>query len=179
LKLVFFLNDNFLWSSSIELKFWAHIEDIYVMCLLKFQGVWSCQKQVASHFVFRSLFEVISSKLQNLSFYEVKWAEILKDGSRHSCSCFIKISDWSKVICERCSFAELLWQKFVLRRCQNKFSKWSKYNLGELERRSLKIRKRKYIIQTSYKSVVCNHVLNTIRNIIRDTYIYVKPMYSI
>jgi hypothetical protein len=27
--------------------------------------------------------------------------------------------------------------------------------------------------------VVCNHVLNTIRNIIRDTYIYVKPMYSI
>ncbi len=31
----------------------------------------------------------------------------------------------------------------------------------------------------SYKSVVCNHVLNTIRNIIRDTYLYVKPMYSI
>jgi len=31
----------------------------------------------------------------------------------------------------------------------------------------------------SYKSVVCNHVLNTIRNIIWDTYIYVKPMYSI
>ncbi len=30
-----------------------------------------------------------------------------------------------------------------------------------------------------YKSVVCNHVLNTIRNIIRDTYIYIKPMYSI
>jgi len=31
----------------------------------------------------------------------------------------------------------------------------------------------------SYKSVVCNHVFNTIRNIIRDTYLYVKPMYSI
>ncbi len=31
----------------------------------------------------------------------------------------------------------------------------------------------------SYKSVVCNHVLNTIRNIIRDMYIYVKPMYNI
>ncbi len=31
----------------------------------------------------------------------------------------------------------------------------------------------------SYKSVVCNHVLNTIRNIIRDTYIYVKLMYGI
>jgi hypothetical protein len=31
----------------------------------------------------------------------------------------------------------------------------------------------------SYKSVVCNHVLNIIRNIIWDMYIYVKPMYSI
>jgi hypothetical protein len=31
----------------------------------------------------------------------------------------------------------------------------------------------------SYKSVVCNHVFNTIRNIIRDTYLYVKLMYSI
>jgi hypothetical protein len=31
----------------------------------------------------------------------------------------------------------------------------------------------------SYESLVCNHVLNTIQNIIRDTYIYVKPMYSI
>jgi hypothetical protein len=31
----------------------------------------------------------------------------------------------------------------------------------------------------SYKSLVCNHVLNTIQNIIRDTYIHVKPMYSI
>jgi len=31
----------------------------------------------------------------------------------------------------------------------------------------------------SYKSVVCNHVLNTIQNIIGNMYIYVKPMYSI
>jgi len=31
----------------------------------------------------------------------------------------------------------------------------------------------------SYKNVVCNHVLNTVRNIIRDRYIYVKLMYSI
>ncbi len=31
----------------------------------------------------------------------------------------------------------------------------------------------------SYKSLVCNHVLNTIQNIIRDTYIYIKPMYNI
>jgi hypothetical protein len=31
----------------------------------------------------------------------------------------------------------------------------------------------------SYESLVCNHVLNTIQNIIRDMYIYVKPMYNI
>jgi len=31
----------------------------------------------------------------------------------------------------------------------------------------------------SYKSVVCNHVLNTIWNIIQNMYIYIKPMYSI
>jgi hypothetical protein len=31
----------------------------------------------------------------------------------------------------------------------------------------------------SYKSLVCNHVLNTIQNIIQNTYIYIKPMYSI
>jgi hypothetical protein len=30
-----------------------------------------------------------------------------------------------------------------------------------------------------YESLVCNHVLNTIWNIIRDMYIYVKPMYNI
>jgi hypothetical protein len=31
----------------------------------------------------------------------------------------------------------------------------------------------------TYKILVCNHVLNTIQYIIRDMYIYVKPMYSI
>jgi len=31
----------------------------------------------------------------------------------------------------------------------------------------------------SYEILVCNHVLNTIQNIIRDMYIYVKPMYNI
>jgi hypothetical protein len=31
----------------------------------------------------------------------------------------------------------------------------------------------------SYESLVCNHVLNTIQNIIWNTYIYVKPLYNI
>jgi hypothetical protein len=30
-----------------------------------------------------------------------------------------------------------------------------------------------------YKSLICHHVLNTIQNIIQDTYIYINPMYSI
>jgi hypothetical protein len=148
LKLISFESDNFLWSSSIELKIWPNIEYIYLMCFPKFQEVWSCWEQVVNHFVFRSQFEVISRKYQDLSFYEVKWVKILRDGSRHSCSCFTKILDRSKVICEWCSFAKLLWRKFVLRRHQNKFLKWNKYNLGELERRSLKIGKHKYIIKT-------------------------------
>jgi hypothetical protein len=35
------------------------------------------------------------------------------------------------------------------------------------------------LLRPSYKSLVCNHVLNTIQNIIQNMYIYVKPMYSI
>jgi hypothetical protein len=31
----------------------------------------------------------------------------------------------------------------------------------------------------SYESLVCNHVLNTIQDIIQYTYIYIKPMYNI
>jgi len=31
----------------------------------------------------------------------------------------------------------------------------------------------------SYKSLVCNYVFNTIQDIIWDTYIYIKPMYSV
>jgi hypothetical protein len=42
LKSVPFQSDNSLWSPSIELKFWANIENIYLMCLSKSQGVWSC-----------------------------------------------------------------------------------------------------------------------------------------
>jgi hypothetical protein len=62
LKSIHFESDNSLCSSSIKLKFWADIEDIYLMCLPKSQGVWSCWEQVVSHFVFRSQFEVTSRK---------------------------------------------------------------------------------------------------------------------
>jgi hypothetical protein len=109
LKSISFESDNSLWSSSIELKFWTDIEDINFMRVPKFQGVWSCWERVVSHFVFRSQFEVTSRKKQDLSFYEVKWVEILRNGNRHNFSCFKKISKGFKVICEWCSFGKLLW----------------------------------------------------------------------
>jgi len=62
LKSIHFESDNSLCSSSIKLKFWADVEDIYLMCLPKSQGVWSCWEQVVSHFVFRSQFEMTSRK---------------------------------------------------------------------------------------------------------------------
>jgi hypothetical protein len=42
LKSVYFESDNYLWSSSIELKFLVDMEDIYLICFPKSQGVWSC-----------------------------------------------------------------------------------------------------------------------------------------
>ncbi len=38
LKSIFLKSDISLWSTSIELKFWTNIEDIYLMCLPKYQG---------------------------------------------------------------------------------------------------------------------------------------------
>jgi hypothetical protein len=54
LKSISFESNNSLWSSSIELKFWANVKNIYFICIPKSQGVWSCYEQVVSHFVFRS-----------------------------------------------------------------------------------------------------------------------------
>jgi hypothetical protein len=62
LKSISFENNNFLWSSSIELKLWSDIEEIYLMCISKSRGVWSCWERVVTNFVFRSQFEVISRK---------------------------------------------------------------------------------------------------------------------
>ncbi len=42
-----------------------------------------------------------------------------------------------------------------------------------------RLRSANTLSRPTYESLVCNHVLNTIQNIIRDTYIYVKLMYSI
>jgi hypothetical protein len=54
LKSVSFESDYSLCSSSIELKFWTNIKDIYDMCLSKSHEFWSCWERVISHFVSRS-----------------------------------------------------------------------------------------------------------------------------
>jgi hypothetical protein len=51
--------------------------------------------------------------------------------------------------------------------------------LGELKEGVSRLGSANTLSRPAYKSLVCNHVLNTIQNIIRDTYIYVKPMYNI
>jgi hypothetical protein len=103
----------------------------------------------------------------------------LTDGSRNSFSCFTKISYRSKVICERCSFAKLLWQNFTLRRHQNKF--WSGANTiwENLKEEVWRLWSANTLSRPSYKSLVRNHVHNTIQNIIQNMYVYVKPMYNI
>ncbi len=103
----------------------------------------------------------------------------MRDGSRHSFSCFSKISNRSKVICEWCSFAKLLWQKFTLRRHQDNFWNGANTTWENLKEGVWKLGSVNILSRPSYKSLVCNNVFNTIQNIIRNPYIYVKLMYSI
>jgi hypothetical protein len=55
------LDLDLLWK-ILGVKLVENIKDIYLMCLPKFQGVWSCLEQGVNHFMFRSQFEVISTK---------------------------------------------------------------------------------------------------------------------
>ncbi len=103
----------------------------------------------------------------------------MRDGNRHSFSCFLKFSNRSKVICERCNFAKLLWQKFTLKRHQNKFWNGTNTIWENLNEGVWRLWSANTFSKPSYKNLICNHVLNTIQNIIWDMCIYVKPMYSI
>jgi hypothetical protein len=82
-----------------------------------------------------------------------------------------KIFDRSKVICEWCSFAKLLWYKFTLKRHEN--------NLGDFKEGVWRLWSANTLSRLSYKSLRCNHIFNTIQNIIWYTYIYIELMYSI
>ena len=98
-----------------------------------------CERNFMSFgFVLREIqaSEVSVSILKSVSFESdlfvviINRVEILREGSRHNCSCFTKILERSKVICEQCSFAKLLWQKFVLRRHQSKSFEVEQIQLG-------------------------------------------------
>ncbi len=58
---------------------------------------------------------------------------------------------------------------------------WDEINTTweNLKERFWRLRSANILSRPSYKILICNHVLNTIKNIIQNTYIYVKPMYSI
>ncbi len=71
------------------------------------------------------------------------------------------------------------WQKFTLKRHKNKF--WSGTNIiwDNLKEGVWRLWSANTLSRPSYKSLLCNHVYDTIQNIIQNTYRYVKPMYSI
>jgi len=73
-------------------------------------------------------------------------------------SCYDKSLHWEDIITNLWSEANTTWE--------NLKGVWRLESANTLSR-------------PSYKSLVCSHVLNTIQDIIRYMYIYVKPMYSI
>ncbi len=137
LKLVFFFNDNFLWSSSIKLKFWANVEYIYLICLPKSQGVCNCWEGVVGHFVFDPDLKWFQGNNKIFHFMKSNELNFLKDDNKHSFSCCTIISNQSKFICEQCNFAKLLVTQVYIGKTSKQFLKWIKYNLGKLEGRSL------------------------------------------
>jgi len=179
LKSVSFESDISLWSTSIELKFWACIEDIYLICFPKSQGFWSCWEWIviilcsslslrwlqgsSKIFRFMKLNEPkIWEKVVDIVFYVSLEFQI--DPRSYVCgialqSCCDKSLFWEDIKAKFWSGANTTWEKL----------KEGVWRLGSANTLSRPL----------YKRVICNHVLNTIRNIIRNMYIYIKPMYNI
>ncbi len=103
----------------------------------------------------------------------------MRDGSKHNFPWSNKISDQSRsyvsgVALRSCCDRNLHWEEIKTKFWSGVNTTWE--NLKEGVRR---LGSANTLSRPAYKSLVCNHVLNTIQNIIQDTYIYVKPMYSI
>ncbi len=96
----------------------------------KFHVIWICIERDPSIWSFSLSFEVSFFWKRYLFVVIINKAEILREGTRHSCSCFTKILERSEVICEQCSFAKLLWQKFVLKKHQSKSFEVEQIQLG-------------------------------------------------
>jgi hypothetical protein len=97
----------------------------------------------------------------------------LKDGSRHSCSCFIKISNWSKsyvsgVVLQSCYDRSLFWEDIKTKFWSGANTTWENLKEGVWGLGSANT-----LSRLSYKSVVCNHVLNIIQNI-NTKYVHIR-----
>jgi hypothetical protein len=107
---------------------------------------------------------------------ELKFWEIIVDIALHVSEKFQKDSRSyvSGVALQSCCDKSLHWENIKTNFWSGTNTTWEYLNEGVWRLCSPNTSSR-----PSYKSLVCNHVLNTIQDIIRNTYIYVKPMYSI
>jgi hypothetical protein len=107
--------------------------------------------------------------------YELKFWKTVVDIALHVSAKFQKDSRSyvSSVVSQSCYDRSLHWEDIKTNFWNGANTTWENlkgvWRLGSTNTLS----------RPSYKSLVCNHVLNAIQDIIRDTYIYVKPMYSI
>ncbi len=106
---------------------------------------------------------------------ELKFWKTVVDIALHVSTKFQKDSRSyvSGVVSQNCYDKRLLWENI-----KTKFWNWTNTTWENLKG-VWKLGSTNTLSKPSYESLVCNHVLSTIQNIIRDTYIYVKPMYNI
>jgi hypothetical protein len=118
-----------------------------------------------------------SSKISHfMKSNELKFWEIIVDIALHVSEKFQKDSRSyvSGVALQSCCDKSLHWENIKTNFWSGPNTTWEYLNEGVWRLGSPNTSSR-----PSYKILVCNHVLNTIQDIIRNTYIYVKPMYSI
>ncbi len=106
---------------------------------------------------------------------ELKFWEIVVDIALHVLAKFQKDSRSyvSGVASQSCYDKSLHWENI-----KTNFWNWANTTWENLKG-VWRLGSANTLSRPSYESLVCNHMFNTIQNIIWDTYIYVKPMYSI
>jgi hypothetical protein len=106
---------------------------------------------------------------------ELKFWEIVVDIALHVLAKFQKDSRSyvSGVASQSCYDKSLHWENI-----KTNFWNWANTTWENLKG-VWRLGSTNTLSRPSYESLVCNHMFNTIQNIIWDTYIYVKPMYSI
>ncbi len=100
----------------------------------------------------------------------------MRDGSRHSFSCFRKFSKGFKVIChyvasQSCYDRSLHWENIKTNFWNGTNTTWENLKEGVWRLGNVST-----LSRPSYESLVCNHVLNTIQNIIWDI-VHIRKTY--